>query len=514
MNKNLFNKLYWLGTLLFWLVTFSAWIVTPESIILNSALLVIGLALIGIRIFWDRENFKKLALEINPIKLMSLFMTIFLSLSILGVLNYIFYKKQTRWELISNRKLDLSEQTKILIKSLGKTKMTLITKRERWGIFFPILQRVKALNPDIEFEARDIDLEPTLAQKYKLDQIDALLFEQENKRVTTYFSEKKRIEETLLNALLKMSQKKSHVITFSQGHGEYSILDEGNQGLSFLKEKLEEQNFIVTSVDLSREEIAPEISMLVLWEPKRLIEESELEKIKKFLIDGGKLFVAKGPSFGTRDYFENIRTLLLSWDIETKNMMLIDKLSTVEGMEATISQITTFNENHPVTKNFKGKMYLPLAAPLFVTQNHSDKRAVSMAQSAPFPGVWAEKDLQGILRGEAIFNEGQDIKGPLSVMASSQEVEAPFSSIIYIGSSSFALNNYSAQAPQFNLLLNAISWQLGLGEMILNERENLKREPIILSQRHLYLVFYFVVLLLPLLSFMMAFWCYLRRRRL
>ena len=98
-------------------------------------------------------------------------------------------------------------------------------------------------------------------------------------KVTTYFKEGVRVEETLVNALLRLTQEKPKEVYFSQGHGEFQISDQGNQGLSYLAEKLVEQNFVVGGLDLSKEDIPPKTSLFVLWGVKRpfLSNESSLD---------------------------------------------------------------------------------------------------------------------------------------------------------------------------------------------------------------------------------------------
>lgn len=507
------NIMYWGFTLVFWLVTFGAWITVPEAVSLNITLLMIGISLVFFKLVWDKKKLIGFARDIKAKSLFNLFVSSFLLVCIWALINYLGMKDLWSLNITQDKRLELSEQTQVLAKSLGEVKVSLITKRERWPFFLPLINKVKKLNKNIDFHAYDLDLKPSLIEKYKLDGIDALVLEDQQKKVVTYFEKNKRGEQVIVNALLRFSQEKPKVITFSQGHGEYSLFDKGNQGLSYLAEKLGEQNFIVNEVDLSKRQIAKETSMLVIWGSKRPMRDEEIEKIKMFLAGGGQLLIAQGPSFG-KDHFQKMRDFIKDWDLVLTNTMIIDKLSPTQGMEASIAQIQKFNKSHGVFKNFEGKLYFPLTSPLSVTHAHEKKRAILMAESEVFPASWGEANLNSIKEGVVSFDKDKDIPGPLGVMASSQQTEIPFAGVTVIGSSSFALNNYMAQTAHFKTLLNIISWQLGLDDLILKDREALKREPIILSQKHLYLIFYFAVLLLPLLFFISALYFYLRKRSL
>lgn len=510
---NISSRLYWGFTLIFWLVSFSSWIVAPESIILNSVLLVIGIALIFGKLFWTYRSVRLIAKEFKFTRMISLLISLVLFLAIWSLANFVVYKKQLILYSHSIGEAKLSEQSLALIKQVKKSKFTLYTKRERWNFFLPLLRKVKAQNSLIEFEAFDLDLHPSYIQKHKLTGIDALIIESGNKKITTYFNPDKKVELTLINALLRLTQDRPMEIVFSQGHGEFQITDEGNQGLSYLREKLEEQSFVTMSLDLVKSDIPLSTSLFIIWGPKRMFETSEIDRIKKFLKRGGQLLIAQGPVFGN-DSFREMRELLESWDLRLQNQIVLDKLSPAQGMEPTIVIAQSANKTHPVLKSFKSKLYMPLSAPLKITQNLSNKRALPMLTSEAFPAVWGESNLSGVLKGQAVYEEGKDEKGPFVLMASSQQVDGNMAGIVTVASSSFALNNYSAQASHFQLLLNTISWQLGLDHLVLKNRYTDKREPIILSQKHIYLIFYIAVLLLPLLGMFAALYFYTRKKNL
>lgn len=508
------SKIYWIGVLVFWLVSLSAWIVTPESIVLNGTLLVIGVVLIFAKLFWSYKSTRVIFKELNILKVLGMLLSFFLFISIWSLSNFLFHKKPVVVYSHDIAVAQLSEQTKALLDQVDTATITLLTKRERWEYFLPILRKVKSYNPQIEYQAFDLDLNPSLIQKYKLTGIDALVLETPNKKVTTYFNPKKKIEMSLVNALLRLTQENPLEISFSQGHGEFQITDEGNQGLSFLRDKLEEQSFIVNTVDLSKSEIALQTSLLVLWGSKRRFEISEVQKIINFLERGGQVFIAQGPVFGS-DAFSSLRDLLKLWDLSLENRILLDKLSSSKGMEPTIITAQSVNKTHPVMKSFdKKQIYLPLSSPIIITQNHGNKRALSMLSSESFPAVWGESNLQGVLQGQASFDQDIDTKGPFVVMASSQQTDGNLGGVVLAASSSFALNNYSAQTSHFQLILNTISWQLGLDHLVLNKRLADKREPIILSQKHIYFIFYIAVLLLPILGMFSAFYFFMRKKNL
>lgn len=507
------NRLYWSFTFLFCVFTLGVLIAIPENIILNLSLMGIGLSLIAGKLFWGRAEAKKLLSEIKLKSLLSYSLSVFLLLGIWGLLNYMGVKIQKSWSLSPDQKsLDLSEQSRVLLEGIEqKTEILLLAPRPSWESYLPMLRRVREVQPLISIEAFDLDLNPLMIEQYKLEKKEALIIKRGEKKVTSYFWPERSQEEVLVNALLKFSLDKPKLILFSQGHGEFSIYDRGNQGLSYFKDRLTEQNFMVQGVDLSKEKISEKASLLVIWGKKRPFTGEEIDQIQNFLNGGGQILMAQGPYFKKgRDL--GLEKVLEDWDILFQNQMVLDKTSSAEGMEASIVQVKKYNKSHPVLKDFKGVLYFPLASSLKVGQNQKDKRAMLMFESEVFPATWAERDLESLMKGRASFDQG-DEKGPIGLGLSSQKVTHPFGGIVLLASSSFALNHYSAQVNHYQLLLNTVSWQLGLENLILKERVALKRAPIILSQKHLYLIFYFSVLLLPILSSGLALALFFRKRR-
>jgi ABC-type uncharacterized transport system involved in gliding motility auxiliary subunit len=240
----------------------------------------------------------------------------------------------------------------------------------------------------------------------------------------------------------------------------------------------------------------------------------ESAQIKKYLEQGGSLFLALAPAFKA-ELYENISGLAESYGLKLGNDVIIDRLSTVQGAEATIPIITKYESGHPITEGFEQRTIFPLSSSVSTVPGNDT--AQILAYTSSFPGSWAETDLKGVAKGKAEFDKDRDIRGPVGLMGVGEKVieGAPRDSrFILLGSSSFLINAYQGQSGNSTLFLNALSWMISdEGIMSLN-RPGIEESPVILSSQHLQLIFIISILIVPIVFFGSAIFIYRRRRLL
>src|SRR5690606_17271136 len=121
-----------------------------------------------------------------------------------------------------------------------------------------------------------------------------------------------------------------------QGHGEIDLFQSDKNGGTFLKTKLLERNYQIQKVDLlDVGEIPSKLDLLLILGPNNGMLDLEIDKIRKFVEGGGNLFLAFGPNFDSLNW-KNIQDLLASNGVNLTNTILLDRLSKVQGSEATI----------------------------------------------------------------------------------------------------------------------------------------------------------------------------------
>jgi ABC-type uncharacterized transport system involved in gliding motility auxiliary subunit len=141
--------------------------------------------------------------------------------------------------------------------------------------------------------------------------------------------------------------------------------------------------------------------------------------------------------------------------------------------------------------------------------------SILVATSA-FPGSWAERDLTGVTKGQARFDEGRDVRGPIGVLATAERRldNVADTRVAVVGNDAWVRNGSQGQTGNMNLALNLVGWLAHDEGLIALDRPGLARPPVVLGRSHLHVVFFLAVVTIPLLAFGVALWTYRRRRRL
>jgi ABC-type uncharacterized transport system involved in gliding motility auxiliary subunit len=118
-------------------------------------------------------------------------------------------------------------------------------------------------------------------------------------------------------------------------------------------------------------------------------------------------------------------------------------------------------ENHKITDRFRTMTFFPFVRSVEPEKNLPSGMTVETLFKSN-ANSWGETDLNN---REASFDEGKDLKGPLSLaVAATKEVkpstgnsQAVKSRMVVVGTSNFPINAYFAQGNG-NLFLNMVSW--------------------------------------------------------
>jgi ABC-type uncharacterized transport system involved in gliding motility auxiliary subunit len=237
----------------------------------------------------------------------------------------------------------------------------------------------------------------------------------------------------------------------------------------------------------------------------------EVAVIKKYIDNGGSFFLALAPAFKAEIY-DNLTALAKPFGLLLGKDIVIDRLSTVQGAEATIPIINKYESNHPITEGFSLRTVFPLSSSVSTIEGKDTAQII--AHTSQFPGSWAETDLKAITVGKAKFDEKTDQKGPVGLMGVAEGVGQSTSRIVLLGSSSFLVNGYQSQSGNTTLFLNSVSWIVNDEGIISLNRPGVEEFPVILSSQHLQMIFIIAILVIPIIFFATAIFVYRRRRLL
>jgi len=506
--KNWLFPLWIIVDLLVFLCSFSLWIVAPEYTTLNLSLSVFGITL-GIvllivkkdevRAFMKSQFFKKIVLHgIN----------VFLVFSIVGLVNFLGNKNYKEWDFSQNKINSLTDQTLKIIDLVDeKLELKVFAKREEWKSILDVLKLYQAQNKNIKVEAIDLDVRPDLVAANGISTNRTVLIDYKNKKSRFVITD----ELSITNALLKVVKDKELIIYFTSGHQELSCSETNEEGISILCEQLKNSHYVVKEIDLSQtKKIPADASALIVAGPVDEFFESEVKQIKEFTKTGGALLLALAPSFKTKS-FKNLKAITHNYGLEMGYDLVIDRLSTIQGSEATIPVISQYSQ-HLITQNFKARTVFPLSSS--VASTGGNDTAHILAQTSSFPGSWAETNLAAAMKGNAEYKDKEDLPGPIGLMGVGELVqgEGAGARLVALGSSSFMINAYQNQSGNLNLFLNATSWLLNDEGIIALNRPGIENHPVLLSEQHIQMIFVIAILIVPLVFFSCAVFVYRRRR--
>lgn len=495
---------------LMFLAAIGLWIAAPEYRTLNIALTVFAFALGAllsvvkmkeIKIFVKSVYFKHLAFHVVNVILVA---------CILGVVNYLGNKNFKEVDLTTEKRNSLTDQTKKVLEMVkSPLKLTVYSKREEWQAIMNVLKLYQAQNKQISLEAIDTDVRPDLVKAKDITQNGTILVDYQGKESRFQISD----ELSITNALLKSLRSVPVVLYLTTGHEELNCENSTPEGLSILCEKLQSQNYEIRPLDLTKvSEVPHDATAVFVLGPVSAFLEQESKQLESYLVRGGSLFLALAPAFKSEIY-DNLIRLATPYGLKLGKDVVIDRLSTVQGAEATIPIISHYDTSHPITEGFNIRTIFPLSAS--VSQIKGNDSATLLAMTSSFPGSWAETNLKGVTEGKALYEEGKDTKGPIGLMGIAEGAlgEADRSSrFVLLGSSSFLVNGYQNQSGNTTLFLNSVSWMVDDEGIISFNRPGIEETPIILSGAHLQMIFVISILVVPLVFFGAAIFIYRRRR--
>ncbi len=494
------------------LSTLSLWIAAPEYTALNIGMSVFTVSL-GILLCFLR--WKEIGIFIRSQYFKHVIyhgLNLVLVCCILGVLNYLGNKNYQEFDLSREQRNSLTDQTKKIL-SLIKTplELTVFAKREEWKPMIDVLKLYEAQNKLIKISAIDTDVRPDLVKEKNITQNGTVLMTFNGRESRFQIGD----ELSITNAILKIVKEEKVVLYLVTGHEELSCEQNSQEGLSELCRKLQEQNYELKTLDLATTKRVPsDASGLLIFGPVSGFFDSEAKIVEDYLNQGGSLFLALAPAFKSEVY-ENLTRLAKPFGLKLGKDVVIDRLSTIQGAEATIPIISKYEVNHPITSAFNQRTVFPLSSSVSAIEGNDT--AVILASSSPFPGSWAETDLKGITTGKAKYEEGQDQKGPIGLFGVGERVGAGAnkdSRFILLGSSSFLINAYQNQSGNTILFLNSISWLVKDEGIISFNRPGLEEYPVILSAKHIQMIFVIAILIVPIVFFGAGIFIYRRRRLL
>jgi ABC-type uncharacterized transport system involved in gliding motility auxiliary subunit len=270
-----------------------------------------------------------------------------------------------------------------------------------------------------------------------------------------------RSEQTLSNALLRVSRQEQRWIVFISGHGERDPHGEANADLGAFGKELERNGFKVQTVNLAENAIPNNTSLLVIAGPRVNLLPGEVAQIRDYVTNGGNLLWLGEPGkvAGLEPLAEQLGIAFLPG-------VVVDATTQAFGINDPSFAIVTAYPNHAVTRDFKSITVFPEAAALEIRDDPHWQATPILSTLAR---SWTEL---GELKGEIQFDKNTDERaGPLDIgvaltstePSSGESTDASDTPphgqrVIVMGDGDFLSNTYLGNAGNLDLGLDMVRW--------------------------------------------------------
>ncbi|MGE4298714.1 MAG: GldG family protein [Desulfovibrionaceae bacterium] len=297
-------------------------------------------------------------------------------------------------------------------------------------------------------------------------------------------------EETLANALIRVSNARVSTVWFTTGHGELSPIpaapalpglpapqaDQGDPALcTRLNSALTAQGVRTDTALLARLAAIPgTVDALVIAGPTRDFLPGELALIDAFAARGGALFVALDAGHAT-NLEEWMRRAL---HVERRRGFVLDPMSDAVVGDPMTPLVRDYGTS-PAVRDFSLTTLFPTATALAPAREPGGVRLERLGAARPMvtplartsEQVWLERDLDGLRKGKAAFDPATDLPGPLWLgvacdpgkrdatdAADTGNDARPVTRAVVFGDQDFMADRYVGLSGNLDLTRNCVQW--------------------------------------------------------
>jgi ABC-type uncharacterized transport system involved in gliding motility auxiliary subunit len=363
-----------------------------------------------------------------------------------------------RYDLTRNKRFSLAAQTASVLRDLSRDiEVTAFCKKGTpdESRAEELLSRFARESARLRYEIVDPDQKPARAREMDVTTYGTTFLESEGRREKV----QTLTEESLLNAVVKLSRGIVKVVYFVKGHGERDPGSERPLGYSIAARSLEREGYEVRAISLFDVSALPEdCALLVIAGPKTDLAESETAKTSEYLSRGGSAAVMIDPQTD----LPNLEALVLRYRIRLRDDAVVDPFSRVFGGEYSVPVVTDY-EDHPITRDFEIATFFPTARSIAIVESEIEGTAARILARTG-KSAWGETDLELIEKGQAVKDES-DFQGPVAVCAIAEKREVPGpdggtrkSRIVVYGDADFADNSSFRLSGNSDFFLNAVNY--------------------------------------------------------
>jgi ABC-type uncharacterized transport system involved in gliding motility auxiliary subunit len=289
-------------------------------------------------------------------------------------------------------------------------------------------------------------------------------------------------EQQFTSAIESLIEGKASKVYFTEGHGEHSLQDTGDQGYLALAATLKDDNIETENLNLAAKgDVPDDADAVVIAGPLVTFSAIEVQALQKYLANHGRLLVLVDPYVNS-----GLDDLLKTYGLKFDDDLVLYRAATTSGSLMTVPLALIyeggFNTTNPITAKFaQAHLNVQIIGARSITMLPDDKGQANpkvqfLMQTDADAWGWVNKtpantdDFSSYQN--RLFDKTTDIAGPLTVSAvydggpvadPATKTIVPDTRIIAIGASKFLENDIvqakgQADTLGANFFSNGLDW--------------------------------------------------------
>ncbi|MBV9893023.1 MAG: GldG family protein [Chloroflexi bacterium] len=477
-----------------------AWLVQSDFGLVPRILIAAGVLLLGIYVALDPEDVWSKLTGRGALYSGNTVAIAVAAIFILGLLNVLGSRYQTKVDLTANKQFTLSDQSYQLAQALPQPVHVtgwLTANDSRKQDFQTLLTDYAAHSGGkLTFEFNDPEAHPADAVAAGITSTGTIVYQMGDKKQTSTGTTEKDVD----TALVKLTRPQK-TLYFTTGHGERSLDSTGPQDYGTIKQNLTTDNFTITPLNLVTQRAVPDdAAAVVVAGPTNPLLQEELDALKAYVDGGGKLIVLMGPNSKA-----DLSSILQNYQVAFSGNVVIDPAKSVP-QDPRVVVVDSYAQ-HAITQDLRDLTFFPLTTNItYPSTPPAGMTITALAQSSS--SSWGNTNPQQIQQ------QPSDPKGPLALAVAIDAGASQGSStlpgatptptpnaarIVLFGSPDLISDNSLQQVPGNGTLFeNAANWVASEDNLINVRVPDTTPRTVVLTSSQMNLVAYSSFLFLPL----------------
>ncbi len=317
-------------------------------------------------------------------------------------------------------------------------------------------------------------------------------------------------EQQFTGAIIHVTSENLPKVYFLEGHREPDI----NEDLSKLKARIEGESHVVESLNILKAKAIPDdADTIIVVSPKKDISDDEREKLKEFLIQGGRM-IFLFDIITQDEQLPNFNSILNNYGIQHISNFVVEEDSNSFYADNKMFLVPYYNIQHSIVEKLNADrlfVLLPFSSQID-TSNEIDRTVTVDKLLVSSEESWIRYNISDTTPTKT----GSDVAGPatLAIAVSKDNTDLRYdeTKMIVVGNSSFVDNEYIDTQGNFDFLMNSLNWVEDREESITIRPKSINSNSMFVKGEMYVIVLVISILIVPMIAFLIGLIVWLRRR--